>query len=284
MDQHDAALGLQQGRDIAVHMVEGGQTQVTLTQYRLQATTGIGDAVVEQQIAKAVGHFRGEALDPVIAAIDAVGTLGDVEQIRNLPLRADGLRVSDVADVVYEEPPLEYGRHLDGDFAVGVTVAQEARANTVAVCDELQRVIAAMADDPELEGVNFLVWFSQGDEIRKTLRDLAFTGVFGALLATVVLFLFLRRLSTTMAAVSCIPFSLVVTCGVVWAQGHSLNTLTLLGLIVGIGMLVDNAVVVMENIFRHRELGADPATAAREGSREVAVAVTAATLTSCTAL
>ena len=209
-----------------------------------------------------------------------VGTLGDVEQIRNLPLRADGLRVSDVADVVYEEPPLEYGRHLDGDFAVGVTVAQEARANTVAVCDELQRVIAAMADDPELEGVNFLVWFSQGDEIRKTLRDLAFTGVFGALLATVVLFLFLRRLSTTMAAVSCIPFSLVVTCGVVWAQGHSLNTLTLLGLIVGIGMLVDNAVVVMENIFRHRELGADPATAAREGSREVAVAVTAATLTS----
>lgn len=209
-----------------------------------------------------------------------VGTLGDVEAIRSLPLRADGLRVGDVADVVYEEPPLEYGRHLDGDFAVGVTVAQEARANTVAVCDELQRVIAGMADDPELEGVNFLVWFSQGDEIRKTLRDLAFTGVFGAVLATVVLFFFLRRLSTTMVAVACIPFSLVVTCGVVWAQGHSLNTLTLLGLIVGIGMLVDNAVVVMENIFRHRELGADPATAAREGSREVAVAVTAATLTS----
>jgi HAE1 family hydrophobic/amphiphilic exporter-1 len=209
-----------------------------------------------------------------------VGTLGEVDEIRNLPLRADGLRVGDVADVIYQEPPLEYGRHLDGDFAVGVTVAQEARANTVEVCDELQRVIAAMADDPELEGVNFLVWFSQGDEIRKTLRDLTFTGIFGALLATVVLFLFLRRFSTTMAAVACIPFSLIVTCGVIWAQGHSLNTLTLLGLIVGIGMLVDNAVVVMENIFRHREQGADPRTAALEGSREVATAVTAATLTS----
>ena len=150
-----------------------------------------------------------------------VGTLGEVDEIRNLPLRADGLRVGDVADVIYQEPPLEYGRHLDGDFAVGVTVAQEARANTVEVCDELQRVIAAMADDPELEGVNFLVWFSQGDEIRKTLRDLTFTGIFGALLATVVLFLFLRRFSTTMAAVACIPFSLIVTCGVIWAQGHS---------------------------------------------------------------
>ncbi len=209
-----------------------------------------------------------------------VGTFGDVEQIRNLPLRADGLRVSDVAEVVYEEPPLEYGRHLDGHFAVGVTVSQESKANTVEVCDALEAVIAGMNTDPELEGVNFLIWFSQGREIRKTLKDLTFTGVFGAILAAVVLFGFLRRVSTTLVAVICIPFSLIVTCGVIWAQGRSLNTLTLLGLIVGIGMLVDNAVVVMENIFRHRELGADRKTAARRGAREVTTAVVAATLTS----
>jgi HAE1 family hydrophobic/amphiphilic exporter-1 len=209
-----------------------------------------------------------------------VGTLGDVEQIRSLPLRADGLRVADVADVVYEEPPLEYGRHLDGHFAVGVTVSQESKANTVDVCDQLEAVIAGMNSDPELEGVNFLIWFSQGQEIRKTLRDLTFTGVFGAILAAAVLFVFLRRVATTLVAVMCIPFSLIVTCGIVWAQGRSLNTLTLLGLIVGIGMLVDNAVVVMENIFRHRELGADRKTAARRGAKEVTTAVVAATLTS----
>ncbi len=209
-----------------------------------------------------------------------VGTLADVEQIRDLPLRADGLRLSDVADVVYQEPPLEYGRHLDGDFAIGVSVSQESRANTVEVCDALEAAIARMGDDPELEGVNFLIWFSQGQEIRKTLGDLTATGVFGAILASVVLFVFLRRLSTTVVAVLCIPFSLIVTCGVIWAQGKSLNTLTLLGLIVGVGMLVDNAVVVMENIFRHRELGEDPETASREGAREVSNAVTAATLAS----
>jgi len=209
-----------------------------------------------------------------------VGSLATVEQIRTLPLRADGLRLSDVADVVYQEPPLEYGRHLDGHFAIGVTVSQESKANTVEVCDELEKTIAAMNDDPELEGVNFLIWFSQGQEIRKTLRDLTFTGVFGSILAAIVLFGFLRRISTTVVAVACIPFSLIVTCGIVWAQGKSLNTLTLLGLIVGIGMLVDNAVVVMENIFRHRELGADRKTAARLGAREVTTAVTAATLTS----
>ncbi|MBK7703098.1 MAG: efflux RND transporter permease subunit [bacterium] len=209
-----------------------------------------------------------------------VGTLSSVEQIRALPLRADGLRLSDVADVVYQEPPLEYGRHLDGDFAVGVSVSQESRANTVEVCDALAAAIARMGDDPELQDVNFLVWFSQGAEIRKTLGDLTFTGVFGAVLAAAVLFLFLRRVSTTVVAVLCIPFSLIVTCGIIWAQGKSLNTLTLLGLIVGVGMLVDNAVVVMENIFRHREEGADRVSASREGAREVANAVTAATLTS----
>jgi len=209
-----------------------------------------------------------------------VGTFDDVQQIRRLPIRSDGLRLEDVADVVYEEPPLEYGRHLDGDFAIGITVSQEARANTVEVCDAIDERIAEMNADPELEGVNFLVWFSQGGEIKKTLGDLTFTGIFGAILASVVLFIFLRRVSTTIVSVMCIPFSLIVTCGMIWVQGKSLNTLTLLGLIVGIGMLVDNAVVVMENIFRHQEMGEDQKTAARLGAREVSTAVIAATFTS----
>ncbi len=209
-----------------------------------------------------------------------VGAFRSVEEIRNLPLRGDGLRLRDIARVSYTQPPLEYGRHLDGKFAVGITVSAEANANAVEVCNELERRIAAMADDPELDGVNFLVWFSQGAEIEKSLADLAFTGIFGALLASVVLFIFLRRVSTTIISSLSIPFSLIVTCGVVWAQGKTLNTLTLLGLIVGIGMLVDNAVVVIENIFRHQEQGKSRQEAARVGSAEVSTAVIAATLTS----
>jgi HAE1 family hydrophobic/amphiphilic exporter-1 len=213
-------------------------------------------------------------------ALRTVGTLKTVEDIVNLPLRADGLRLGELADVRYEEPPLEYGRHLDGNFAVGITVSQESKANTVEVCRAVEERIAAMNEDPELEGVNFLVWFSQGLEIRKTLRDLTFTGIFGAILASLVLYMFLRRVSTTLVSVLCIPFSLVVTCGFVWARAGSLNTLTLLGLIVGIGMLVDNAVVVIENIFRHQEMGHEREKSARLGAREVSTAVTAATLTS----
>jgi HAE1 family hydrophobic/amphiphilic exporter-1 len=213
-------------------------------------------------------------------SLRTVGSFRDVDEVAALPLRADGLRLRDVADVAFTEPPLEYGRHLDGDFAVGVSVSQESKANTVEVCAALQERIEAMNHDPELQGVNFITWFSQGDEITKALRDLAFTGLFGTLLASLVLFVFLRRLASTLAAVLCIPLSLVVALGVVWAQGGTLNTLVLLGLIVGVGMLVDNAVVIMENIFRHREQGTPRREAALRGAGEVTVAVTAATLTS----
>ena len=209
-----------------------------------------------------------------------LGAFVDVKEIRDLTLRADGLRLRNVADVVFDEPPLDFGRHLDGNFAVGITISAESSANSVTVCDALEKRIAKMNRDPELEGVSALVRFNQGKEIKKTLRELLFTGIFGAALASIVLFAFLRRLSTTFVSVLCIPFSLIVTCGFVWSQGNTLNTLTLLGLIVGIGMLVDNAVVVIENIFRHQELGEDQKTAALLGSREVSTAVIAATLTS----
>ena len=213
-------------------------------------------------------------------SLRTVGAFGTVEEIRNLAIRGDGLRLADVADVVYEEPPLEYGRHLDGDFAIGVSVTAEAGGNAVEICDEVRRRVDDMNNDPELEGVNFLIWFDQGEEIRKTLKDLSFTGLFGALLASAVLFAFLRRISMTLVSVACIPFSLIVACGAIWAMGKTMNTLTLLGLIVGIGMLVDNAVVVMENIYRHQQRGLSRRAAALVGSREVSTAVIAATLTS----
>ncbi len=213
-------------------------------------------------------------------SLRTVASFRTVEQIAELPLDARGLRLGDVADVVYEEPPLEYGRHLDGNFAVGLTVNKESNANAVLICDEVVARLEGMAEDPELEGINILVWFNMGGEIHKTLGDLRNTGVLGAILATIVLYGFLRRMSTTLVAVLCIPFSLVATCGVIFLQGKTLNTLSLLGLIVGIGMLVDNAVVVMENIFRYQSKGLSARKSALLGAREVSLAVTAATLTS----
>jgi len=210
----------------------------------------------------------------------AVGALSNIEDIKRLPLINSQLRLQDIATITYVEPPLEYGRHLDGDFAIGLTIAKESTANTIEITDAVRKKIAAMKDDPELDGINFLVWKDQGKEIKNTLADLQQTGFFGAIFASLILFVFLRKVSTTLVAVSCIPFSLIVTCGVIWMQGKSLNTISLLGLIVGLGMLVDNAVVIMENIDRYQKKGYGGRVAAILGSKEVSVAVITATLTS----
>ncbi len=234
-------------------------------------------ALRENHEDRSLGMIRTDSRNLLLRA---VGSFEEVEEIRQLVVSPVGVRLRDVADVRYEEPPLEYGRHLDGDFALGIGVAKESSANTVAVTDEIKRRVTEIARDPELEGINFLIWEDQGREIRNTIHDLRNTGVIGAILASLVLFLFLKRLSSTLFAVMSIPFSLIVACGVVWAKGGTLNTITLLGLIVGIGMLVDNAVVVMENINRYREKGVGARAAALLGAREVSVAVIAATMTS----
>jgi len=210
----------------------------------------------------------------------AVGALADMQQIKRLPIINSRLKLEDIADITYIEPPLEYGRHLDGNFAIGLNVAKESTANTIEITEAVHQRIEQMKNDPELDGINFLVWQDQGKEIKNTLGDLKQTGFFGAIFATLVLFVFLRKVTTTLVAVACIPFSLIVTCGVIWMQGKSLNTISLLGLIVGLGMLVDNAVVIMENIDRYQKKGYGGRVAAILGAKEVSVAVMTATLTS----
>ena len=214
------------------------------------------------------------------AFLRAAGAFVSVEEISNLPLLNRNLKISDVAEITFSEPPLTYGRHLDGQFAIGLNISKESSANTIEINEAVRSKIASMKSDPELDGINFLVWQDQGKEIKNTLNDLQQTAFLGAILASIILFIFLRSIAATTVAVICIPFSLIVACGVIWLQGKTLNTISLLGLIVGLGMLVDNAVVVMENIDRYVRKGYSGSVAALLGSKEVAVAVTTATLTS----
>jgi len=242
----------------------------------------IDPRVVWQSIARnnqnsALGLLRN---DQTKISFRAVGALSDLEEVKHLPIANSQLKLQDIAQITYVEPPLEYGRHLDGNFAIGLNVAKESTANTIKITDEVRKRIAAMQDDPELDGISFLVWQDQGKEIKNTLDDLKQTGFFGAIFASLVLFVFLRKVTTTLVAVFCIPFSLIVTCGIIWLQGKSLNTISLLGLIVGLGMLVDNAVVIMENIDRFQKKGYGGRVAAILGAKEVSIAVMTATLTS----
>jgi len=223
-----------------------------------------------------LGVVRGDALR---YDVRSAARFRDVETVRNLIIGPNGLRLSDVARVAIREPELTRGRHLNRDFAIGFDVFKEASANTVETVDKLMAKIDEIGRDPELGGVTVVVWHNQGEEILNSLAGLRNAGIFGGLLAVGVLYLFLRRLSTTLIVAVAIPFSLLVTCGVMFLLHMEFNVLTMLGLMLGVGMLVDNAVVVIENIYRLRSLGTDVDRAARLGARQVALAVLAATAT-----
>jgi HAE1 family hydrophobic/amphiphilic exporter-1 len=242
------------------------------------------------------GIGAGEVLSTINAAnqdVDAGVIRGDVvryevrsltrfrspEEIAALRIGPDGLRVADVAHVELREPRLDYGRHLDRSFAVGIDVYKEPTANTVEVVDEALERIEEIKADPQLEGINLLVWENQGEAIRNSLAGLRNAGIYGGILAVAILHFFLRRFRTTLIVATAIPFSLLVTCGAMYALGSNLNVLTLLGLMLGVGMLVDNAVVVIENIHRYESMGKEPDAAARLGARQVALAVVASTAT-----
>ncbi len=223
-----------------------------------------------------LGAVRG---DVIRYGVRAVGRFRDLGAVRDLPLGPAGARVRDVARVSLEEPRLDYGRHLDRKFAIGIDVSKEPTANTVETVDRLMERIREIERDPALAGIQLLVWLNQGDEIRSSLAGLRNSGMTGGLLAAGVLFFFLRRVRTTLVVSTAIPFSLLVTCGAMYLLGSQFNVLTLLGLMFGVGMLVDNAIVVVENIHRLEGLGVPPARAARVGARQVTLAVLASTAT-----
>jgi HAE1 family hydrophobic/amphiphilic exporter-1 len=217
--------------------------------------------------------------DVVRYDVRTLGRFRTADEIASLRIGDGTTRIGDVAIVEIREPILDYGRHLDRSFAIGIDVYKEPTANTVEVVDALMARIDEIRDDPQLEGITLLVWENAGEEIRNSLANLRNAGVYGGLLAILVLHFFLRRVRTTSVVAVAIPFSLLVTCGAMYALGSSFNVLTLLGLMLGVGMLVDNAVVVVENIHRCEGLGMPPETAARVGTRQVAMAVIASTAT-----
>jgi len=210
-----------------------------------------------------------------------LGAFDSVEALAELPIDERGLRLGDVAEITYEEPPIPHGRHLDGNFAVALDVYKESTANTVEVVHAAQQVIdEEIANDPLLAGIRMFVWEDQAKAITEGISGLTKAGFIGSLLALGCLWFFLRRLDSTLIVSASIPFSILAACAVLYFTGKTLNILSMMGLILGVGMLVDNAVVVLESIDRKHRTERDRKKAALWGAKEVGVAVTASTVTS----
>lgn len=202
------------------------------------------------------------------------------EDLEDLPLGQGSLRLQDIATVVYEEPLLTYGRHLNQDQAIAFWIQKESGANVVDVARRLRAELEAMEYDPALKGVDVVLFWDQSEQILGSLRALRSAGIIGAILAILVLFFFLRSVRSTLVIALAIPFSIIAACCFLFLTGRSLNILTMMGLMLAIGMLVDNAVVVLESIHRYQCHNGDPVKASILGAREVGLAVFAATSTS----
>lgn len=204
--------------------------------------------------------------------------LDSIEDYAQLQLRPE-LQLQDVAKGAMRSRERDQRFAIDGEQEVFLMITKESEANAAATCErviaELDRILAT----PEFSGATYFTFFSQGAVITGALNGLKKASAYGGAMAVVVLFMFLRRVRPTLVVALAIPGSLVVGLVVMYALGMSLNLVTMMSLIIAVGMVVDNAIVVIENIYRHHDLGADAITAARRGAEEVGLAIVASTST-----
>lgn len=187
------------------------------------------------------------------------------------------LFLREVATVTFENARPDNIVRINGKRSIGLSVYKEMRYNTVKVVDGVSRQLGVI--EQALPGYQFKVITNQGTFIKNAIGEVKNSAVLGIVLAVVVLFVFLRRFGTTLIVSMAIPISIVATFNLMFFNGLTLNIMTLGGLALGAGMLVDNAIVVIESIFRNQEKGLSIREAAITGTSEVAGAVIASTLT-----
>jgi len=218
--------------------------------------------------------------------VRAVGEFSSPREVSQLPINDTGLRLRDVADVVYDFPRQDSFSFLNGVEALTVQVNNSSGSNLLQVTDRVKAELDAIQELPEAAAVQFNVYSDASRDVRKGLGQLRDAGLIGGAMAIVAVFLFLRRFRTTLLVAVAIPISIVATFVLIYFMRQAglieitLNVVSLAGLMLALGMLVDNSIVVIESIFRHRnELGEDARTAALAGTSEVALPIVASTAT-----
>ncbi len=183
----------------------------------------------------------------------------------------------EVAKVSFGNKDPENIVRMNGNRCLGLSVYKETRFNTVKAVEDITKALKDM--EKALPGYKMTIISNQGTFISNAIDEVESTAMMGIFLAVVVLFVFLRRIGTTMIVSLAMPISIIATFNLMYFNGLTLNIMTLGGLALGAGMLVDNAIVVMENIFRLREQGLSVKEAAIEGTSQVSGAITSSTIT-----
>ena len=214
--------------------------------------------------------------------VQPIGEFKSIDEIRNLVIDGKGLRLSDIATVTLQPGEVQVRRHLDFKPAVGIDIYKERQANLVDAGRRAYAEVEEIQKDPALGGIEIYTLDHQAEGVVSSLKDLAEAGFIGTVLSVVVLFFFLRHWPSTLMISSAVPVCFVITLGLMYFFGLSLNVLSMMGLLLGVGMVVDNAVVAVESIQQQREKHpGDPVKASILGVRNVAIALSAGTICHC---
>ena len=205
-----------------------------------------------------------------------------VDELAAMVVSWDGdapIRLRDVARIEDGAEDIRKVSHMNGKPGLSIAIKKQSDGNTVAIVDEfIKRMDKVRGRTPDgIEIVETEGFIDNSESIRESFEETIEALWVGGLLAVVVVFVFVRRFRPTMIVAAAIPMSLITTFGMIWVFDYTLNTMTLLGLTLAIGVVIDDAIIVLENIERHRENGEDAMTAAREGTREITFAAMAAT-------
>ncbi|MCL0071661.1 efflux RND transporter permease subunit, partial [Peptococcaceae bacterium] len=246
-----------------------------LAAYRI-AVSEVINALKRENIELAGGDLRGGARE---IPIRTLGEVEYVEKLNDIAIAYRGGRqiyLKDVADISVGIEDRLYVCLYQGRETIGIDVIKQSGENTLEVVDrvkkEAEKIQKLLPEDVKLEIVK-----DASVGIRNTVNDVLFKLILGVILTTLIVFIFLRSFRSTIIVAISIPFSMIATVFMMKIMDFTLNTMTLLALSIAIGLLIDDAIVVIENIKRHLDMGKTPLAAARDATKEVGMAVLATT-------
>jgi len=276
---------LESSDGVASVKVSGGleeQIQVNIDQQRL-AYLDIPIETITQILSAENVNLAGGRLEQGTQQylVRTLNQFTTVDQIRDVVVtrRDDNtIYLKDIADIREGYKEREAITRLNGREAVEIAVYKEGDANSVAVAEEVKKRVEEINENLP-EGMEMVKVYDQSTFISSAVSEVRNAGIIGGILAIIVLYFFLRNFWATVIISLSIPVSVIATFNLMYGNDITLNIMSLGGIALGIGMLVDNSIVVLENIARHREMGKGIIEAAREGASEVGMAVIASTLT-----
>jgi HAE1 family hydrophobic/amphiphilic exporter-1 len=284
MAQNDLSPRLERVAGVAAVTINGGlrrQIRVDLSREKITALNLSPDRVIQILRTENQNIPLGEVNDADrTLLLRSPGQFTDIDEIRNIVVMTrNGVPVymRDIADVRDTTEDRRSFMRIDGVNGIRMQVTKQSGTNTVQIAEGVKREIERINN--EVDGVKLEVLDDQSRFIERAIGNVQEHAMIGGLLVIAIIYLFLRDFKSTLIICTSIPVSVIGTFALLYFGGYTLNTLTFGGLALGIGMIVDAAIVVLENTYRHLEMGKDRMTAAIDGSEEVWSAILASTLT-----